>query len=48
MNLFKDEIEQELSRIKTNIDANQPMTFEDLKLILLEQLSEEDLHESNQ
>jgi hypothetical protein len=45
MNLYKEEIELELSNIKKKIESSIPLTDEDLKIILLSKLSEEDFHE---
>jgi hypothetical protein len=46
MNMFKDDMDKEFSRIKTSMENGQPLTYDDLKLILLSELNEEDLHES--
>ena len=48
MNTFKDEIIKEFGRIKKALESGQALTGEDLKLILLNELNEEDLHESKQ
>jgi hypothetical protein len=45
MNMFKDDINKEFERIKTSMENGQPLTYEDLKIILLNELNEEDLHE---
>ena len=46
MNIFKDDVNKEFDRIKKSMESGQPLTFEDLKIILLAELNEEDLHES--
>lgn len=46
MNIFQDDINKEFDRIKKNLSEGQPLTFEDLKIILLAELNEEDSHES--
>ena len=48
MNIFQDEINKEFEKIKKTLSDGQPLTIEDLKIILLAELSEEDLHESKQ
>ncbi len=48
MNLFQDDIVKEYDRIKKSLENGQPLSPEDLKIILLAQLNEEDLHESKQ
>ena len=48
MNIFQDEINKEFERIKAMLSSGQPLTMEDLKIILLAELNEEDLHESKQ
>jgi hypothetical protein len=48
MNTFKDDIIKEFDRIKKAIENGHPLTVEDLKIILLNELNEEDLHESKQ
>ena len=47
MNIFNEEIDKELSRIKEKIANSITLTEEDLKIILLSKLSEEDLNESH-
>lgn len=46
MNLFQDDINKEFERIKNLLTNGQPLTMEDLKIILLAELNEEDSHES--
>ncbi|MDO9183023.1 MAG: hypothetical protein Q7U04_11475 [Bacteriovorax sp.] len=48
MDILKDDINRELSRIKEKLTKANSLTEEDLKIILLSMLSEEDLHESKQ
>ena len=48
MNIFQDDIKKEFDRIKKSMESGQPLTIEDLKIILLAELNEEDLHESKQ
>jgi len=48
MSKLNAEINAELSRLKIKIEQGQPLDIEDLKIILLRELSEEDLHESKQ
>lgn len=48
MNIFQDDVKKEYERIKKSLESGQPLSTEDLKIILLAQLNEEDLHESNQ
>jgi hypothetical protein len=48
MNIFQDDIKKEFDRIKNLISNGLPLTTEDLKIILLAELNEEDLHESKQ
>lgn len=48
MNLFQDDIVKEFERIRKSLENGQSLSPEDLKIILLAQLSEEDLHESKQ
>ncbi len=48
MNLFQDDVSKEYERIKKSLENGQPLSSEDLKIILLAQLNEEDLHESKQ
>lgn len=48
MNIFQDEINKEFEKIKKTLSEGHPLTIEDLKIILLAELSEEDLHESKQ
>jgi len=45
MNLFQDDITKEFDRIQNAIASGQPITVEDMKIILLSALNEEDLHE---
>jgi hypothetical protein len=46
MDILKDDLNREMTRIKEQLDKAAPMNEEDLKLILLSMLLEEDLHES--
>lgn len=46
MNIFQDDINKEFDRIKNTLASGQPLSLEDLKIILLAELNEEDLHES--
>lgn len=46
MNLLQDDINKEFDRIQRAISSGQPITVEDMKIILLASLSEEDSHES--
>ena len=46
MNLFQDDINKEFDRIQNAITNGQPISVEDMKIILLATLNEEDLHES--
>ena len=46
MNIFQDEINKEFERIKSTLDDGKPLSLQDLKIILLAELNEEDLHES--
>lgn len=48
MNIFQDDVNKEYERIKKSLYDGQPLTLEDLKIILLAELNEEDLHESKQ
>ncbi|MBC7714113.1 MAG: hypothetical protein H7177_12290 [Rhizobacter sp.] len=48
MNIFQDDINNEFDRIKKTLSEGNPLTLEDLKIILLAELNEEDLHESKQ
>lgn len=48
MNLLQDDLHKEFNRIKSALENGQPLTDEDLKIILLAELNEEDLHESKQ
>lgn len=48
MSKMNEEINGEIGKIKTKLDQSQPLSIEDLKTILLRELSEEDLHESKQ
>ncbi len=48
MDMLKEDINRELSRIKDKIENSTAINEEDLKIILLSILSEEDLHESKQ
>ena len=45
MNIFKEDVNRELNRIKENIDKGTLLNEEDLKIILLNLLNEEDFHE---
>jgi hypothetical protein len=47
MDIFKDEITPELDRIQKKISAQNEITEDDLKIILLGLLNEEDQHENN-
>ncbi len=46
MNIFQDDINKEFIRIKNTLEKGKPLTLEDLKILLLAELNEEDLHES--
>jgi hypothetical protein len=46
MNIFQDDINKEFERIKNTLESGNPLSLEDLKIILLAELNEEDLHES--
>lgn len=46
MDILKDDIGRELTRIKEKVEKAASLNEEDLKIILLNLLSEEDLHES--
>lgn len=48
MNLLQDDLNREFNRIKKMLESGQPLSDEDLKIILLAELNEEDLHESKQ
>ena len=48
MDIFKNEMAQELIRIKEKFENGGTLSEEDLKIILLSVFHEEDLHESNQ
>jgi uncharacterized coiled-coil DUF342 family protein len=48
MDMLKEELNQEFSRIKEKLEKGSTLSEEDLKIILLSMLSEEDLHESKQ
>ena len=48
MNIFQDDVNKEYERIKKSLNEGQPLTLDDLKIILLAELNEEDLHESKQ
>lgn len=48
MNLLQDDLTKEFNRIKEMLGNGQPLTEEDIKIILLGELNEEDLHESKQ
>lgn len=48
MSKFVTEINEEINKIKQKLDQAQPLSQEDLKIILLRELNEEDLHESKQ
>lgn len=45
MNIFQEDIKKEFERINLIIDKNKPLSLEDLKIILLAELSEENFHE---
>jgi hypothetical protein len=46
MNILKDDLDREFSRIKEKLDTGTALNEDDLKIILLSTLHEEDLHES--
>lgn len=46
MNIFQDDINKEFERIKSTLESGNPLSLEDLKIILLAELNGEDLHES--
>ncbi|MBY0412689.1 MAG: hypothetical protein K2Q18_00920 [Bdellovibrionales bacterium] len=46
MNIFLDDIAKEFDRIKGLLSTGQPLSPEDLKIIILAEINEEDLHES--
>jgi len=48
MDILKDDLNRELNRIKESLQNTNIMTEEDIKIILLSELSEEDIHESKQ
>ncbi|MBC7429704.1 MAG: hypothetical protein H7336_13895 [Bacteriovorax sp.] len=48
MNIFQEDITKEFDRIKKTLSEGNPLTLEDLKIILLAELNEEDFHESKQ
>lgn len=48
MNLFHEDIQKEFTRIKKLIESGSQLSMEDLKIILLAELTEEDLHEIKQ
>ncbi len=48
MDILKDDFNRELNRINDKIQNNSKLDEEDVKIILLSELSEEDLHESKQ
>ena len=48
MSKINEEINNELLKAKAKIEQARPLNTEDLKVILLRELSEEDLHESKQ
>ena len=48
MDIFKDEIDPEINKIKDKLSSNLEINLEDMKIILLNLLNEEDSHESNQ
>ena len=48
MSKLTEDLNNELIRLKDKIDQGQSLSFEDLKVILLRELNEEDLHESKQ
>lgn len=45
MNLFQDDLNQEFTRIKEQIENSSSLKDEDLKIILLAHLLEEDMNE---
>jgi hypothetical protein len=45
MDMFKEDVNREFSRIKEKLEKTNPLNEEDLKIILLSLLAEEDLHE---
>lgn len=48
MSKINEEINDELLKAKSKLEQAQPLSLEDLKVILLRELNEEDLHESKQ
>ena len=46
MNIFQDDITREFVRIKELLASGQPLTSEDLKIIVLAEMMMEDSHES--
>lgn len=48
MDIRKEDIAREINRIRDALEKNVAMNDDDLKIILLEMLDEEDLHESKQ
>lgn len=48
MNIFQDDVNKEFNKIKKSQADGHPLTVEDLKILLLAELNEEDLHESKQ
>ncbi len=48
MSKLTEDLNNELIRLKDKIDQGQSLSIEDLKVILLRELNEEDLHESKQ
>jgi hypothetical protein len=48
MDIFKDEISQEINKVSKKIESSKDLDIEDLKMILLSLLNEEDSHERKQ
>lgn len=46
MDMLKEDLEREISRIKDKLEKSTSMNEEDIKVVLLSVLLEEDLHES--
>lgn len=46
MDMLKEDLNKELTRIKDKLEKSTTMNEEDLKVVLLSMLLEEDLHES--
>lgn len=47
MDILKDDFNREFLKIKEKIEKASDLSDDDLKVILLSELNEEDLHESN-